>query len=59
MGIATYPLRGVYKSIWASAKSHTRHSIKTARRSEGSYFAANARGEGMDQVVMDTFDALK
>ncbi|OTB07149.1 glycosyltransferase family 1 protein [Hypoxylon sp. CI-4A] len=59
MGMATYPLQGIYKSIWASVKPTTQQSIILARRAEGWYLAAKARGNGIDdQGVVDYFDAL-
>ncbi|KAI3324619.1 hypothetical protein HD806DRAFT_534085 [Xylariaceae sp. AK1471] len=35
IGVATYPLRGIHQSIWASARPDTRQSIVLARRIEG------------------------
>ncbi|KAI1379579.1 sterol glucosyltransferase [Hypoxylon crocopeplum] len=60
MGMATYPLQGIYKSIWAATNSKTRDSIRLARQIEGGYMANEGRLKGIDdRVVMDTFDALK
>lgn len=57
--MATYPLQGIYKSIWASAKPNTQRYITIARRAEGSYLAAKARANGTDdQVVVNYFDAM-
>ncbi|KAK6217964.1 hypothetical protein LQW54_003020 [Pestalotiopsis sp. IQ-011] len=59
IGIAAYPLQGIQKSLWALAKSDTRHSIVLARRIEGSYLAFQARKSGLeDQFVIQSFDAL-
>lgn len=59
IGIAAYPLQGIQKSLWALAKSDTRHSIVLARRIEASYLAFQARKTGLeDQSVIQTFDAL-
>ncbi|KAJ9132456.1 Glycosyltransferase family 1 protein [Pleurostoma richardsiae] len=59
MGMATYPLQGIYKSIWTAANS-SRDSLKLARRLEGRYLADKCRWKGADdKVVMDIFDALK
>ncbi|XXH02475.1 hypothetical protein Hte_008851 [Hypoxylon texense] len=58
MGMATYPLQGIYKSVWASAKLNTQRSIAIARHAEGLYLATKARADGIDdQVVMDCFEA--
>ncbi|KAH7123152.1 hypothetical protein EDB81DRAFT_913302 [Dactylonectria macrodidyma] len=60
MGVAVYPLQGIYKSIWAATNSSTRHSIQLARRIEGQYLTDKARPEKIhDKVVMDLFDVLK
>jgi hypothetical protein len=59
MGIATYPLRGIYKSAWSGVKSDTRHSIELSRRGEGSYLARKMRQAGVDDgVIMEKFNAL-
>jgi hypothetical protein len=59
MGIATYPLRGIYKSVWSGVKSGTRHSAELSRRAEGSYLAGKMRHEGVDdRVIMERFNAL-
>ncbi|KAI0914163.1 putative sterol glucosyltransferase [Ustulina deusta] len=59
IGMATYPLQGIYQSIWASARPNTRESIILARRIEGFYLAKKGRGDDMsDEVVMSSFAAL-
>lgn len=58
MGIATYPLRGIYKSVWSGVKSGTRHSIELSRRAEGSFLARKMRQAGVDDgVIMEKFSA--
>lgn len=60
MGMAVYPLQGIYKSVWATANSRTRHSIQLAKRIEGRYLADKAREKGIeDKAVMDIFDARR
>ncbi|KAL6406718.1 hypothetical protein AUP68_09521 [Ilyonectria robusta] len=60
MGMAVYPLQGIYKSVWATANSRTRCSIQLAKRIEGRYLTDKAREEGVeDKVVMDIFDAMR
>ncbi|KAF3017109.1 sister chromatid cohesion protein 1 [Neopestalotiopsis sp. 37M] len=59
IGIGAYPLQGIYKSLWALAKSSTRRSIVLARRIEGTYLAFQARQAGLeDHAVMRDFAAL-
>ncbi|KAH7129601.1 sterol glucosyltransferase [Dactylonectria estremocensis] len=60
MGVAVYPLQGIYKSIWAAANSGTRHSIQLAQRIEGQYLTDKGRPETIqEKVVMDLFAVLK
>ncbi|KAI8686533.1 hypothetical protein NCS55_00329700 [Fusarium keratoplasticum] len=39
IGSATYPLQGIYKSIWRLVNSRTRQAIQKARLAEGKYLA--------------------
>ncbi|KAI0537388.1 hypothetical protein GGR58DRAFT_471793 [Xylaria digitata] len=57
--MAAYPLQGIYKSIWASARPKTRQSIIHSRRVEGFYLAKIARENGIDDsAVMSSFATL-
>jgi hypothetical protein len=59
IGSATYPLQGLYKSIWRLANSKARRSVQQARLAEGRYMADRSRVRGVsDRVMMDTFDAM-
>ncbi|KAM6504791.1 hypothetical protein FSOLCH5_015281 [Fusarium solani] len=59
IGSATYPLQGIYKSIWRLANSRTRQAIQKARLAEGKYLADKGRKMGVsDKAIMDTFDAM-
>jgi hypothetical protein len=59
IGVATYPLHGIYKSVLVFAKPSTQQSIILARRIEFSYLTLKARKDGLeDQVVMQDFAAL-
>ncbi|RSM17141.1 hypothetical protein CDV31_004034 [Fusarium ambrosium] len=59
IGSATYPLQGIYKSIWRLANSRTRQAIQMARFAEGKYLVDKGRERGVsDKVIMDTFDAM-
>ncbi|KAI1451287.1 glycosyltransferase family 1 protein [Annulohypoxylon moriforme] len=60
IGMAAYPLQGIYKSILASVKPNTRRSIAIALHAEGSYLCAQARENGLkDQPVMELFTDMK
>lgn len=60
VGMAAYPLQGIYKSIWASVNPNTQRSISIARRAEGVYLIAQFRTYGLeDQAVMDLFTEMK
>ncbi|KFA52308.1 hypothetical protein S40293_00619 [Stachybotrys chartarum IBT 40293] len=59
MGMAVYPLQGIYKSILYTANSKTRHSIEIARLMEGRYLADKGRAKGVsDKAVLERFDAV-
>ncbi|KAI1120431.1 putative sterol glucosyltransferase [Nemania abortiva] len=59
IGMATYPLQGIYQSIWASARPNTRQSIILARRIEGFYLASKGAENGInDEAVIRSFTAL-
>lgn len=57
--MASYPLQGIYKSVWTSAQPNTQRSIVLAQHAEGAYLAAKARVDGIDDhVVMKSFEAM-
>ena len=59
MGVATYPLQGIYKSILYTANSNTRRSVEAALLIEGKYLAERRREVGLgDRAVMERFDAI-
>lgn len=59
IGSATYPLQGIYKSIWRLANSKVRRAIQQARLAEGKHLAERGRAKGVsDRVIMDAFDAI-
>ncbi|KAI6778752.1 uncharacterized protein J7T54_005855 [Emericellopsis cladophorae] len=59
MGVATYPLQGIYKSILHTAHSNTRRSVEAALLLEGKYLADRRREVGLgDSAVMEHFDAI-
>ncbi|KAI2465968.1 glycosyltransferase family 1 protein [Annulohypoxylon bovei var. microspora] len=59
VGMAAYPLQGIYKSIWATVKPNTQRSITLARHAEGSYLYEQIRAAGFDdQAVMDLFTTM-
>ncbi|KAH6869070.1 hypothetical protein B0T10DRAFT_595972 [Thelonectria olida] len=59
LGWATYPLQGIYMSIWRLANSKARRSIQQARLAEGRYLADKSRAMGIsDGSIMEMFDAM-
>lgn len=60
MGMTTYPLQGMYKSLLYLSNSKTRHAIQLARHAEGRYLVEQRRSRGMsDKSVMNSFTELK